>query len=128
MHAFPRQDVDGTGERCRHRRHEHREAAVVEFLDPDDLAEAAGAVERRVGAVARLGRSFGIAEEHARLDHRDSARPGERVADHFAITFFKNVQRQLRAREQQRPGKREQRHPRRLAIAHVNNRADRRRR
>jgi hypothetical protein len=47
MHALSAEDVDGSGERCRHGRHEHREAPVVEFLDEG----AVGASQRHGNAI-----------------------------------------------------------------------------
>jgi hypothetical protein len=35
MHAFPAEDIDGSGERRGHRGHEHREAPVLKFLDDE---------------------------------------------------------------------------------------------
>ncbi len=67
------------------------EPPVVQFLDPDQFAEAADLVQ--TGWVGVVGR----------LDHRDPSRPGHRVLDHRAIAFLEDVQRQMRAREQDRP-------------------------
>jgi hypothetical protein len=33
MHPFPTQDIDGSGERRRHRGHENREAPVLQFFN-----------------------------------------------------------------------------------------------
>src|SRR3954447_5396345 len=92
------------------------EPAVVQLLDSDDLADAADGVERRLIIVVKP----------LRLDHSDLARAVDRVAHHVAIARFENVQRQLRAREQDRSGQRKDRQPEQSA--HVNSTADKRRR
>ena len=61
---------------------------------PTMLADAADRIERRLIVVV----------EPVRLDHGDPAGAVDRVADHLAIARLENVQRQLRAREQDRAG------------------------
>src|SRR6185369_1602805 len=92
------------------------EAAVVELLDADDLAEAADLVQRRLIVLV----------EAQRLDHPDPRRAVDRVAHHLAVARLENVQRKLRAREQDRPRKRENRDG--DGSAHVNSSAESRRR
>ncbi len=65
----------------------------------DDLAEAADLVQRRLIVLV----------EAQRLDHPDPRRAVDRVAHHLAVARLENVQRQLRAREQDRARKRENR-------------------
>ena len=98
------------------------EPPVVQFLDPDQFADAADAVERRLIAL------LAFAVEHLRLDQCDPPRAGERIADHFLIARLEDVQRDLRAREQDRPGQRKQGHADRGLAAHVNRTAESRRR
>src|SRR5438874_9910895 len=92
------------------------EPAVVELLDADDLANAADAIERRLVVVV----------DPERLDHADLPGAVDRIVHHLAIARLENVQRELRAGEQDRPGQRENRDSQRSA--HVKSTADSRRR
>ena len=92
------------------------EPPVIKLLDPDHLADAADVVERRLVVVV----------EPVRLDHRDLAGAVDRVADHLAVARFEDVERQLRARKQDRAGQREDRDAERSA--HVKSSAESRRR
>ena len=60
------------------------EAAVVEFLDPDNVADASDLVQRRIVIV-----------EIERLDHPDLPRALDRVLDHLAVARLEDMQRQL---------------------------------
>ena len=56
-----------------------------QLLDPDDVADAADVVQRRLIVVV----------EPVRLDHRDPPAAVDRVAHHLAIARLEDVQRQL---------------------------------
>ena len=92
------------------------EPPVLQFLDSDDLADAADRVERCSVVVV----------EPVRLDHPDPSAPVDRVAHHLAVARLEDVQRKLRAREQNRAGQRKQGHA--DDAAHVKSTEDRRRR
>ena len=78
------------------------EAAVVELLDADDLADAAD--RGTAAAMSSSIRSAGSSDATAAV---------ERVADHVAVARLEDVERQLRARKEDRPGQREEGDPER---------------
>jgi hypothetical protein len=92
------------------------EAAVLQLLRADDPADAADVEQpRRLALVARL-------------DHADQPVAGQRVADHRPVARLEDVQRQLRAREEQAPASGKIGTRRRAALHQVNRIAERRRR
>ena len=91
-------------------------AAVIELLDPDDLADAPDWIEWRALVLRRM-----------RLDHPDAAWAIQDIAIHLALARFEDVMRQLRPGKKNRTRQREDRNPQRSLATQVNSKAESRR-